>query len=157
MGGNLLTEVPETVGNLSQLQALILCDNHIDALPTSIARLANLKSLLLHKNRLKHLPRDIISLKNLVEVCKYYCASYHYTAWGCRKIWILFLFWYYRKFAVIASWKSPSCSVRPGDFTDPAHFARVGCSNGTQHNNWIRSRGSAKNVDWLLAERSLLC
>lgn len=68
MGGNLLNEVPETVGNLSHLQGLILCDNLIENLPTSIARLKNLKSLLLHKNRLKHLPRDIISLKNLVEV-----------------------------------------------------------------------------------------
>lgn len=68
MGGNLLSEVPEAVGNLSHLQGLILCDNLIENLPTSIARLKNLKSLLLHKNRLKHLPRDIISLKNLVEV-----------------------------------------------------------------------------------------
>lgn len=68
MGGNLLTDVPETVGNLSQLQGLILCDNHIENLPTSIARLKHLKSLLLHRNRLKHLPRDIVSLRNLVEL-----------------------------------------------------------------------------------------
>lgn len=68
LGGNLLTEVPESVGNLHQLQALTLCDNLIEVLPASIARLTNLKSLLLHKNRLRHLPRDIITLKNLVEV-----------------------------------------------------------------------------------------
>lgn len=68
MGGNLLTDVPETVGNLSQLQGLILCDNLIENLPTSIARLKHLKSLLLHRNRLKHLPRDIVSLRNLVEL-----------------------------------------------------------------------------------------
>lgn len=68
MGGNLLTDVPDTVGNLSQLQGLILCDNLIENLPTSIARLKHLKSLLLHRNRLKHLPRDIISLRNLVEL-----------------------------------------------------------------------------------------
>ena len=68
LGGNLLSEVPETVGNLSQLQALTLCDNLIEILPASIARLTNLRSLLLHKNRLRHLPRDIITLKNLVEV-----------------------------------------------------------------------------------------
>lgn len=68
LGGNLLSEVPDSVGNLQQLQALTLCDNLIEMLPASIARLSNLKSLLLHKNRLRHLPRDIITLKNLVEV-----------------------------------------------------------------------------------------
>lgn len=68
LGGNLLTEVPDTVGNLHQLQGLTLCDNLIEMLPAGIARLTNLKSLLLHKNRLRHLPRDIITLKNLVEV-----------------------------------------------------------------------------------------
>lgn len=68
LGGNLLTEIPEAVGRLHQLQALTLCDNLIEVLPTSIARLTNLKSLLIHKNRLRHLPRDIITLKNLVEV-----------------------------------------------------------------------------------------
>lgn len=75
VGGNLLTEVPESVGNLQQLQALILCDNLIDSLPASIARLTNLKSMLLHKNRLKHLPRDIIALKNLAEVATYDIAN----------------------------------------------------------------------------------
>lgn len=68
MGGNFLSEVPDSVGNLNQLQALTLCDNLIEVLPATIARLTNLKSLLLHKNRLRHLPRDIITLKNLVEV-----------------------------------------------------------------------------------------
>lgn len=68
LGGNLLTEIPDTVGNLSQLQALTICDNLIEVLPASIARLTNLTSLLIHKNRLRHLPRDIIALKNLVEV-----------------------------------------------------------------------------------------
>lgn len=68
LGGNLLTEVPDTVGNLHHLQGLTLCDNLIEMLPAGIARLTNLKSLLLHRNRLRHLPRDIITLKNLVEV-----------------------------------------------------------------------------------------
>lgn len=66
----MLTDVPETMGNLHNLQALKLCDNLIEVLPASIARLTNLKSLLLHKNRLRHLPRDIITLQNLVEVMK---------------------------------------------------------------------------------------
>lgn len=70
LGGNLLNDVPEAVGNLHNLQALTLCDNIIENLPMSIARLSKLRSLLLHKNRLRHLPRDIITLKNLVEVIK---------------------------------------------------------------------------------------
>lgn len=68
LGGNLITEIPDTVGLLYNLHALVLCDNLIEALPSSIARLVHLKSLLLHKNRLKHLPREIITLKNLTEV-----------------------------------------------------------------------------------------
>lgn len=72
MGGNLLREVPESVGCLMQLQALVLCDNNIEHLPSSIAKLRNLKSLRLHKNRLRHLPRDIITLKNLNEVSTTY-------------------------------------------------------------------------------------
>lgn len=68
LGGNRINEVPDTVGNLHQLQALSLSDNLIEVLPSSIARLSNLKTLSLHKNRIRHLPRDIITLKNLVEV-----------------------------------------------------------------------------------------
>lgn len=68
LGGNQIIEVPDTVGNLHQLQALSLSDNLIEVLPSSIARLSNLKTLSLHKNRIRHLPRDIITLKNLVEV-----------------------------------------------------------------------------------------
>lgn len=72
LGGNLITEIPETVGLLNHLHALVLCDNLLEALPASIARLVNLKSLLLHKNRLRHLPREIITLRNLTEVR--YCS-----------------------------------------------------------------------------------
>lgn len=68
MGGNDLTEVPATVGQLKMLQALVLCDNQIESLPANIANLHNLKSLLLHKNRLRTLPPEIIALKNLNEV-----------------------------------------------------------------------------------------
>lgn len=68
LGGNLLTEVPDAMGRLQELQALTLCDNLIEVLPENIACLTNLKSLLIHKNRLRHLPRNIITLKNLVEV-----------------------------------------------------------------------------------------
>ncbi|KAL2712247.1 leucine-rich repeat-containing protein 58, partial [Vespula squamosa] len=68
MGGNRLTEVPSTLGQLKSLQALILCDNMLESLPSSIANLTNLKSLLLHKNRLKTLPTEIITLRCLTEL-----------------------------------------------------------------------------------------
>lgn len=68
MGGNALTEVPATLGQLKMLQALLLCDNLIESLPSNIANLHNLKTLQLHKNRLRTLPPEIIALKNLNEV-----------------------------------------------------------------------------------------
>lgn len=76
MGGNRLTEVPSTLGELMSLQALILCDNMLESLPSSIAKLTNLKSLLLHKNRLRTLPTEIITLKCLTEVMRNYIIRY---------------------------------------------------------------------------------
>lgn len=68
MGGNKLTEVPATVGELKYLQALVLSDNELESLPANIANLHQLKSLLLHKNRIRTLPPEIVALKNLTEV-----------------------------------------------------------------------------------------
>ena len=68
MGGNNLTEVPVTLGQLKNLTALVLSDNQLKSLPAGIANLNNLKSLLLHKNKLKTLPTEIIALKCLTEV-----------------------------------------------------------------------------------------
>lgn len=68
MGGNHISEIPLSVGLLTNLQALVLCDNQIESLPANIANLLCLKSLLLHKNRLRTLPPEIIALKNLSEL-----------------------------------------------------------------------------------------
>lgn len=68
MGGNKIKEIPESIGNLNELKALVLCDNLIEKLPVSMARLKNLKSLSLHKNLLRTLPRELITLKNLTEL-----------------------------------------------------------------------------------------
>lgn len=73
MGGNQLTEVPITLGQLKNLTALVLSDNQLSSLPTGIAKLNNLKSLLLHKNKLKTLPTEIVALKCLTEVGKRSC------------------------------------------------------------------------------------
>lgn len=80
MGGNRLTEVPSTLGQLTALQALVLCDNRLESLPSSIANLKNLKSLLLHKNILRTLPTEIITLKNLTEV-KIFTLSRRKNVW----------------------------------------------------------------------------
>ncbi|GBP23507.1 Leucine-rich repeat-containing protein 58 [Eumeta japonica] len=68
LGGNNISEVPESLGHLSSLQALILSDNRIEQLPANVAKLDQLRSLLLHKNRLKTLPTQIIKLKCLTEL-----------------------------------------------------------------------------------------
>ena len=68
MGANKIRDVPDTIGNLVQLQGLNLCDNLIDKLPSSIARLHNLKTLSLHKNAIRTLPPELISLRNLTEL-----------------------------------------------------------------------------------------
>lgn len=68
MGANKIREVPDTIGNLSQLQALNLCDNRIEKIPSSVARLHNLKTLSLHRNGIRTLPPELISLKNLTEL-----------------------------------------------------------------------------------------
>ncbi|VVC97459.1 unnamed protein product [Leptidea sinapis] len=61
-------QVPESVGALKSLQALVLSDNDIEQLPASIANLDQLRSLLIHKNKLKTLPTQIIKLRNLTEL-----------------------------------------------------------------------------------------
>lgn len=78
LGGNQITEVPESVGRLTTLQALVLSDNYIEQLPSSVANLNQLRSLLLHKNKLKTLPTAIIKLRCLTEVCIiiYYISKY---------------------------------------------------------------------------------
>ena len=47
-----LTRLPESIGQLTQLQELDLISNQLTALPESIGRLTNLRKLLLHSNRL---------------------------------------------------------------------------------------------------------
>lgn len=68
LGGNRLTVVPESLGQLAWLQVLVLSDNLLESLPAAIANLKHLKSLLLHKNRLRTLPPQIVACKCLTEV-----------------------------------------------------------------------------------------
>lgn len=56
------------VGSLTNLQALVLCDNRLTHLPAELEQLKKLASLSLHGNLLTTLPPEIIKLTNLQEL-----------------------------------------------------------------------------------------
>ena len=56
LSNNQLTELPESVGNLTQLTLLILDNNELNKLPESIFNLTQLTQLSLSNNQLTELP-----------------------------------------------------------------------------------------------------
>jgi internalin A len=60
-----LTALPESIGELRDVQSLRLSENRLEALPESICQLSQLKSLRLWGNRLRALPESIGQLKRL--------------------------------------------------------------------------------------------
>src|SRR5258706_2984878 len=60
-----LTELPDSLGQLSQLETLSLSQNQLKELPKSIERLTNLKSLSVPGNQLKNLPEWVSNLSQL--------------------------------------------------------------------------------------------
>lgn len=60
-----IAELPEEIGELTDLKVLILSYNSIEMLPSSIGYLVNLEELRLHKNKLSELPEEIGKLKKL--------------------------------------------------------------------------------------------
>ena len=63
--GKKLTNLPESLGNLTDLIDLDLAKNQLTSLPDSIGNLTNLESLQLFRNQLTSLPDSIGNLKNL--------------------------------------------------------------------------------------------
>lgn len=61
----LISQLPQSIGNLTELQSLFLSNQSISSLPESIGQLANLKKLHLDNNRLTILPSTIGNLSNL--------------------------------------------------------------------------------------------
>ena len=59
LSGNRLTSLPESIGQLSHLQELCLLGNRITNLPDSIGQLTNLQNLDISGNRLASLPESI--------------------------------------------------------------------------------------------------
>lgn len=60
-----ITKIPDTIGNMAQLERLTLSENKIIALPESIGKLSNLKTLFLFHNQLTSLPESLGDMKGL--------------------------------------------------------------------------------------------
>jgi leucine-rich repeat protein SHOC2 len=60
-----ITYIPEEIGNLSNLQKLVLSYNKLTSLPSEIGNLSNLQKLVLSYNKLTSLPSEIGNLSNL--------------------------------------------------------------------------------------------
>ena len=60
-----LTQLPPGIGQLTQLELLVLSDNQLTTLPPEIGQLTNLTDLRIHNNQLTALPPEIGWLTNL--------------------------------------------------------------------------------------------
>jgi Leucine-rich repeat (LRR) protein len=63
-----LTELPESIGQLTQLTEMYLSDNQLTTLPVSIGKLTQLRSLAISTNKISALPSSIGNLRNITEL-----------------------------------------------------------------------------------------
>lgn len=69
LGHNLLSAVPDALGDLDQLSAfLYLHDNQLEMLPASLSRLLRLRYLNISENRFATLPECVCGMRGLVEL-----------------------------------------------------------------------------------------
>ncbi|MBD2533862.1 leucine-rich repeat domain-containing protein [Nostoc flagelliforme FACHB-838] len=68
LGNNQLSQLPEAIASLTQLQVLFLYSNQLNILPEVITYLTHLRTLSLSNNKLTHLPEAITSLTHLQEL-----------------------------------------------------------------------------------------
>ena len=59
--GNLITTLPEGIGNLTNLKGLVLSDNELETLPKSIGNLTKLEWLYLGYNPISNSERERIT------------------------------------------------------------------------------------------------
>ena len=60
-----ITEIPEWISELDNLEQLNLCNNSISYIPDSLAKLKNLKGLYLSVNRIEYITQNLYQLKHL--------------------------------------------------------------------------------------------
>jgi len=65
LSGKGITEIPECIGQLTNLQQLSFADNQITEIPEFIGHLSNLKKLIIGKNEITEIPGCITQLTNL--------------------------------------------------------------------------------------------
>lgn len=63
--GNVLTQIPESIGECRQLRSIQISHHGLQELPKSIGQLRKLRKLALYKNQLKTLPEEIGNLQKL--------------------------------------------------------------------------------------------
>jgi len=68
LSNNQLIEIPELIGNLTNLTMLGLISNQLTRIPESISNLTNLKNLALLDNQLIEIPESIGNLTNLLKL-----------------------------------------------------------------------------------------
>lgn len=68
LAGNDIAFLPSSIGNLSNLKELDLSFNQLETIPESFGNLSNLQKLNLTQNHLKNLPNSIGKLKSLTEL-----------------------------------------------------------------------------------------
>jgi leucine-rich repeat protein SHOC2 len=68
LSGKEITNLPESIGNLTYLTRLNLGFNHLDRVPESLFKLINLIELNLKSNQLNSLPENIGNLDRLIEL-----------------------------------------------------------------------------------------
>jgi Leucine-rich repeat (LRR) protein len=72
LANNNLESLPDSIGNLINLQYLYLSNNKFSTLPDSIGNLINLQELYLHINKFSSLPDSIANLINLKKLYLFY-------------------------------------------------------------------------------------
>ena len=68
MNNNKIKVIPEDIGQLENLEDLILSENSIEEVPVSVSLMSNLKIFKLANNRLRNLPFEIADILTLEEI-----------------------------------------------------------------------------------------
>lgn len=68
LNNNKIRAIPDDIGQLENVEELILSENYIENIPVSVSLMANLKVIKLSNNKLKNLPFEIADILTLEEI-----------------------------------------------------------------------------------------